>query len=263
MKKNNLRLSLKKRLRRGMSYLFLVAVGLFSGLSSLRASESTSYVGVTSVPQETERVRGVVTDDKGHPLPGVTVLIKGTMLGTVSDGNGAFELSLSEPIGKVLVFSFIGMDNKEVKIEQPDKPLSVVLKEASEKLGEVVVTGIFSRKKESFTGAATTYTSNELKQVGNQNIIQSLKTLDPSLLVMDSKEWGSDPNRLPDMEIRGKTSIAGFKEEYGTDPNQPLFILDGFETTLEAIMNLSLDRVASVTILKRCNGGGNRTAGSG
>ena len=67
---------------------------------------------------------------------------------------------------------------------------------------------------------------------------------------MDSKEWGSDPNRLPEMEIRGKTSVAGFKEEYGTDPNQPLFILDGFESTLEAIMNLSLDRVASVTILK-------------
>lgn len=250
MKKNNLSLSLKKRLRRGMSYLFLVAVGLFFGLSSLRASESTSYVGVTSIPQETERIRGVVTDGKGHPLPGVTVIIKGTMLGTVSDGNGAFELSVPEPIGKVLVFSFIGMDNKEVKIEQPDKPLSVVLKEASEKLEEVVVTGIFSRKKESFTGAATTYTSNELKQVGNQNIIQSLKTLDPSLLVMDSKEWGSDPNRLPEMEIRGKTSVAGFKEEYGTDPNQPLFILDGFESTLEAIMNLSLDRVASVTILK-------------
>ena len=132
MKKNNLSLSLKKRLRRGMSYLFLVAVGLFFGLSSLRASESTSYVGVTSIPQETERIRGVVTDGKGHPLPGVTVIIKGTMLGTVSDGNGTFELSVPEPIGKVLVFSFIGMDNKEVKIEQPDKPLSVVLKEASE-----------------------------------------------------------------------------------------------------------------------------------
>jgi TonB-dependent SusC/RagA subfamily outer membrane receptor len=55
---------------------------------------------------------------------------------------------------------------------------------------------------------------------------------------------------MPDIEIRGKTSVAGLKEEYGTDPNQPLFILDGFETSLETIMNLNMNRVASVTILK-------------
>ena len=62
--------------------------------------------------------------------------------------------------------------------------------------------------------------------------------------------FGSDPNQLADVEIRGKTSIVGFKEVFGEDPNQPLFILDGFETTLQTIMDLSLDRVASVTVLK-------------
>ena len=55
---------------------------------------------------------------------------------------------------------------------------------------------------------------------------------------------------MPDIEIRGKSSVVGLKEEYGTDPNQPLFILDGFETTLETVMNLNMNRVASVTILK-------------
>lgn len=196
------------------------------------------------------KVKGKVIMEGGNPLPGVTVLIQGTTLGTATNANGEFELTIPEPIGKILVFSFIGMNNKEVEIKNPAEPLKVIMTETAENLKEVVVTGIFSRKKESFTGAAATYTSNELKSVGNQNIIQSLKTLDPSLLVLDNKEWGSDPNRLPDMEIRGKTSIPGFKEEYGTDPNQPLFILDGFETTLATIMNLSLDRVASVTILK-------------
>lgn len=200
-------------------------------------------------PQATV-IKGKVVSNEGKPLPGVTVLIKNTIVGTATDADGAFELTVADAKGKILVFSFIGMQEKEVEIKDPKQPLKVTLTEAAENLNEVVVTGIFSRKKESFTGAASTYTSNELKQVGNQNIIQSLRTLDPSLLVMDSKEWGSDPNRLPDLEIRGKTSIAGFKEEYGTDPNQPLFILDGFETTLETIMNLSLDRVASVTILK-------------
>lgn len=55
---------------------------------------------------------------------------------------------------------------------------------------------------------------------------------------------------MPDFEIRGKSSVIGLKEEYGTDPNQPLFILDGFETTLETVMNLNMNRVASVTLLK-------------
>ena len=70
------------------------------------------------------------------------------------------------------------------------------------------------------------------------------------MLVIESKQWGSDPNRMPDIEIRGKTSIVGLKTEFENDPNQPLFILDGVETTLETIVNLSMDRVASVTILK-------------
>lgn len=74
--------------------------------------------------------------------------------------------------------------------------------------------------------------------------------LDPAFAVLESNEFGSDPNRLPDLEIRGKSSIVGLKEQFGEDPNQPLFILDGFETTLRTIMDLSMDRIASVTILK-------------
>lgn len=215
--------------------------------------KNTIIIRRSDLPQAAKqlvKVRGKVVSTDGSLMPGVTVLIKGTTLGTSTNEQGEFELSIPDPKGKILVFSFIGMEGKEVEIRNPQEELKVILKETAENLNEVVVTGIFSRKKESFTGSAATYTSKELKSVGNQNIIQSLKTLDPSLLVLDSKEWGSDPNRLPDMEIRGKTSIAGLKEEYGTDPNQPLFILDGFETKLETIMNLSLDRIASVTILK-------------
>ena len=81
-------------------------------------------------------------------------------------------------------------------------------------------------------------------------MIQSLKVLDPAFAVLENNEFGSDPNKLPDLEIRGKSSIVGLKEQFGEDPNQPLFILDGFETSLQTIMDLSMDRIASVTILK-------------
>ena len=113
-----------------------------------------------------------------------------------------------------------------------------------------MVTGIYQRKKESFTGSTATFKKEELKMVGSQNLIQSLRTLDPSFAIMENNQFGSDPNRLPDIEIRGKTSVIGLKEQFGTDPNQPLFILDGFETTLQVITDLNMERVESVTILK-------------
>lgn len=202
-----------------------------------------------SEPQQQTVIKGIIVDRAGTPLPGVTVLIKGTQVGSSSDADGRFAIEVGSSDRIVLVFSFVGMEKKEVSVKD-SKELRVVMEEAVENMKEVVVTGIFQRKKESFTGSSQTYTAKELKMVGNQNVIQSLKTLDPSLLVMESKEWGSDPNRLPEMEIRGKTSIVGLKSEYGTDPNQPLFILDGFETTLQTIMDLSIERVANITILK-------------
>ena len=67
---------------------------------------------------------------------------------------------------------------------------------------------------------------------------------------MENNDYGSDPNRLPDIEIRGKSSVVGLKEQYDTDPNQPLFILDGFETTLTKILDLDMNLVESVTLLK-------------
>ena len=141
------------------------------------------------------------------------------------------------------------MKKKEV-IYRGEEVLKIVLEEETAEMEEVVVTGIFERKKESFTGSATTYSSRELKKVGNQNIIQSLKSLDPAFAILENNEAGSDPNHLPDLEIRGKSSIVGLKEQYNVDPNQPLFILDGFETSLQTIMDLDMDRVASITILK-------------
>lgn len=194
-------------------------------------------------------IRGTVVDADGEALPGVTVLIKGTTLGTVTNEKGAFQLTIPDPVGKVLVFSFIGMETREVAIKNTD-PLTVTLRVVAAEIEEAVVTGIYTRKKESFTGSATTYTTKELKTVGNFNVLQSLKTLDPSFAIIENNEFGSDPNRLPEININGKSSIAGLNSEYDNDPNQPLFILDGFESTLATINDLSMDRIESITLLK-------------
>lgn len=192
---------------------------------------------------------GEVMDTEGNPLPGVTVLLKGTTTGTSTNTNGEFRFPATQTSKSVLVFSFIGMKSVEKDVT-PGKRIVVRMEEDVTGIEEVVITGIYSRDKNSYTGSATTYSAQELKMVGAQNVIQSLKTLDPAMLVVESKQWGSDPNRMPKIEIRGKTSVVGLQAEFENDPNQPLFILDGVETTLETIINLNIDRVASVTLLK-------------
>ena len=205
-----------------------------------------------SAQVSTAVLKGTVIDAAdGYPLIGVSVMLNGTKQGTVTDIDGSYELKVPQDKCEV-VFSYVGYDDviKAYTTKNASSFSRIVMSANAEQLADVVVTGVYERKKESFTGASATFKTDQLKAVGSSNVLQSLKTLDPSFKMMESTQFGSNPNVMPDIEIRGKTSVAGMKEEYGTDPNQPLFILDGFETTLETIMNLNMNRVASVTILK-------------
>lgn len=198
-------------------------------------------------------VKGCVIDkETGETMIGVSIRIQGpTEAVALTDLDGNYTFSVPKGTYKV-TFSFVGYDKTVLELT-PDNLNSfkrVTLSAASTAIEEVVVTGIYQRRKESFTGSAATFKGVELKKIGTQNVLQSLKTLDPSFKIADNVQFGSDPNRMPDIEIRGKSSIMGLKEEYGTDPNQPLFILDGFETDLQTISDLNMNRVASVTILK-------------
>ena len=210
------------------------------------------FVSVASAQTDFVVLSGKVVDSAdGYPLIGVSVSVAGTRQGTVTDIDGLYQLKVPRQQCEVL-FSYVGYDDKVIayNLKNASAFSKVVMFTNVTQLADVVVTGVYERKKESFTGASATFKTDELKAVGTSNILQSLSTLDPSFKMMESSQFGSNPNVMPDIEIRGKTSVAGLKEEYGTDPNQPLFILDGFETSLETIMNLNMNRVASVTILK-------------
>ena len=209
------------------------------------------------VPQTVSEItlKGTVVDQTGAALPGVTVLVKGTTLGTSTNIEGKFSLQLPETQNMVLVFSMIGMKSKEVPVGK-QREFKITLTEEKSELEEVVVTGIVERKAESFTGSTVTMKNEDLKRVGNANVFQSLKSLDPSLMIFDNMEFGSDPNKNPKMTLRGASSIdmgtedLDIKGTYANDPNAPLFILDGFEVTVQKIMDLDMDRIASLTILK-------------
>lgn len=205
-----------------------------------------------TLKQKPIKIEGVVVDENGDPLPGVTITLDAQKgIGTFSDAYGKFKIIDTDP-NKTIKFSFIGYETLEVPLKD-SKHIKMVQNENV--LKDVVITGIFNRGVSSYSGNIATYTKGEIEKVGNQNIIQSLKNLDPSLNVFQNMTMGSDPNTMPELQLRGASSFPmeageGFRSKFAQDPNAPLFMLDGIETSLESIIDMDMNRVESVSILK-------------
>jgi hypothetical protein len=120
-------------------------------------------------------VTGTVRDVNGEVLPGTTVIVKGDslFLGTSTGADGAYRLTMPTSV-TTLVFSFVGYKPKEVTVGGRTK-IDVVLEEEVKSVDEVIVTGIFTRKASSYTGAVVTMTAKDIMRAGNQNLFQSLK----------------------------------------------------------------------------------------
>ncbi len=204
---------------------------------------------------EEMKIVGKVNDRNGNSLPGVTVLLKGTTMGVVTDADGKFRINIPETEPVVLVFSFVGMKKQEV-VYRGEKELTVVLEEEVAEMDEVVVTGIFTKARESYTGAVTTITSKELKKFGNRSVISQIRNIDPSFNILENNLTGSDPNQLPDIQMRGSTSLEVGVKDLQTDmgnssaSNLPLFIMDGFEISLQKVMDMDENLIESITLLK-------------
>ena len=190
----------------------------------------------------------VIADEKGEPTPviGATVKVKSSGKGAVTDSNGHFELT-DVIEGEDLIVSYIGMQTRTIPAQQR---VTVRMKDNVQCLDEVVVTGLFNYRAASFTGSARTYTKDDLQSVGNQNLLKSLSNLDPSFVIDDNYTNGSNPNAFNNINIRGNASFTGLQSEYDGNPNEPLFIVDGFEATREQVFDLDMNRVKSVTVLK-------------
>lgn len=234
-----------------LRYLVLAA-SVFPMLGTQLYATTDNSLNQTSQSAQTNKVtyHGTVIDENGNPLPGVNITYKNAKgVGVITDVDGNFTLAVPTNVHS-LIFSYVGMKTQTVRISSPSEKVKVRMEPDAVAIQETVITGIYTRKAESFTGSMATYSEKELKTVGNQNVLQSLKVLDPSFIVLENNLSGSDPNATMNLNIGGNTNIVGLETEYTTNPNQPLFILDGFETTLSTITDLSMDRVASITILK-------------
>jgi len=216
----------------------------------LAATRETPPVAAAAPSAQPRTITGTIIDEFRDPMPFVTVSIPGTTVGTVTDFDGRF--SIAVPPGTTeLQASFIGFRTTTVALGTATT-ISIAMESEALTLDQVVIVGSFEREAESFTGSFTTVTADELRQVGSANVIESLRSLDPSFVVLENMALGADPNAMPNIEVRGTTSIdiSEVQDVFADDPNMPLFILDGFETTLQRIVDLDFNRVASVTLLK-------------
>lgn len=193
------------------------------------------------------KITGVVTDDKGNALPGVSIVIKGTTIGVASDLNGKFAIEVTNPESTTLVVTFIGMKNFDLKLTKNKTEYKVMMQEEQTTLDDVVVTGFFTKNKNSFTGSVKTLEIEDIKAVSNTNLISAIAMMTPGMKLLESNEFGSDPNRLPEIVIRGTSSLATDADERA---NQPIIILDGVEITLRDLYDIDINDIERVDILK-------------
>ena len=192
-------------------------------------------------------MKGTVTDEEGIPLPGVTVMIKWTTIGTATDIDGKFNLEVPQADTTKLIFTFVGMQNYELRLSKKKTEYNIVMKSDTKALDDVVVTGFFTKKKESFTGSVKTMTVEEIKAVSNTNLIGAISMLTPGMRMVENNAFGSNPNRMPEIVIRGTSSLSTEGDE---SANQPVIILDGVEITMRDLYDIDINDIERVDVLK-------------
>jgi TonB-linked SusC/RagA family outer membrane protein len=185
-----------------------------------------------SEPQEKRTITGVVLDEGGKTLPGVTIIQKGmSSNGTSTNIDGKFSLKIPASGKITLVFSFIGMNNQEVVItNQPN--INVVMANAATQMDEVVVTGYQKVSRKLFTGSATLLKSEDAKTAGVSDASRMLEGKVAGVSVQNvSSTFGSAPK----IHIRGSSSIYG--------DTKPLWVVDG--VVLEDVVDITPDQLSS------------------
>lgn len=205
------------------------------------------------------QITGTVVDQSGLPLSGVSIVTNDKSInGTITDGEGKFTLNIADGKQvKNLTFSFVGMQTQTVPYK--GGKIKVVLQEDSQQIDEVVVTGMYERKKEGFTGSANTMTGDEIKKMTSGNVLKAIQLLDPGFRMGNNMMAGSNPSAMPDFNMRGQSSMGDYstdetvfvRGDIDTRPNQPLFVLDGIiGVSVTKIMDMDPEQIASITLLK-------------
>ena len=196
-------------------------------LTSILVLASTAFAQVSSV-------KGTVTDENGDPMAGVSVLVKGTQIGTVTDVDGTYTLRGVPANAQTLVFSFIGMETIEAAVRPT---VNVSLRPDSETLDELVVVAYGVAKRESVTGAISTVKSESIAQRPLTSVTDALEGQATGVLALP----GGDPGSDAAFRIRGVGSVNG--------SNSPLYVIDGVPFSGN-VSDLNPNDIESLTVLK-------------
>lgn len=183
-------------------------------------------------------MRGVVRDKDGEPLPGVSVVVKGTHTAVITNKRGEFSLPKSSKGIVVLRFSFIGMKTKEVMYRYQERPIVVVMEDDAMEMKEVVVTGYQTINKTRMTGAVEVVTSKDIANKGFTSVGEVLRGTLPGVT---TRNTSGKPGDLPEIRIRGLNSLYGSKS--------PTWIVDGVPFYGD-INDLIPEDIESITVLK-------------
>ena len=155
-----------------------------SALQGFPVISSTNPGGIISVTQQgTYHLTGTIVDGYGEPVIGANIVEKGTTNGTVTDIDGKFELQSDRDTPVVLVFSFVGMKNKEITVGAQQQEVNVVLESEAENLDEVIVTGYQKISKERATGSFSVVTAKDYKGKMETDIMSRIEGLDRKSVV--------------------------------------------------------------------------------
>ena len=191
-----------------------------------------AILGQISAQQRT--IEGTVTDNLGSPLPGVTVVVKGTTIGSVTNVEGNFSLAIPDG-AQVLQFSFVGMRTQEISIEGKTT-FRVVMEEETIGLDEVIAIGYRVQQKASLTGSVSTVDSDKLKNNPVGSLEQALQGIVSGVRVTKSNQPGGSAN----VRVRGLGTINN---------NNPLWVIDGIPKT-GGINEINPANIESITVLK-------------
>jgi len=195
------------------------------------------FLGVNLSAQENKVIKGTVNDETGQPLPGVTVIVKGTTQGTVTDGDGNFSLT-NISNDAILQFSFVGMQTQEVEVG--DKTI-INLTLTSEAIGldEVVAIGYGSKRKRDITSAISVIDIEDIGDMPASNASRLLKGQAAGVVV---QQKSGTPGEQLNVIIRGVGSLGA--------GSAPLYVIDGFAVGTSIGQNLNANDIESISILK-------------
>lgn len=203
-----------------------------------------SSTTVSKITQQ-EVIGGRVTSDSlGNYIAGASVKALPSGATVMTDAKGVFKLTVATGDTKLTV-SYIGMQTTTVNIGSQNF-IEIRVKADQVAMEDVVVTGLFNKSKETFTGASQFFTGEQLKALAPTNVLEALSMLTPGLITMEQRSAGSNPNRLPDLLLRGVTSFSNTDQSI----NQPLIVRDGTIVTLQDLYDMDINEIQSVTVLK-------------